>query len=134
VREDGKRNFGEEMGEGLPVAIEVAAQEFDGCLRQALLNGSDATLVVIGTAIGKIIAVDDRNHDMREAHSLDGIRQSHRLVDFEGRRLFERFDRTKPTTPGTFLARDHEGGRAARPAVVNVRTARFFADRVKLVP
>ena len=111
----------------------IARQQFDRHVRQPIVHRLDASLVVIGPAVGQVVAIDDRDHDVREPHSLDRRGQLLRLARIGRLRIAERLDAAKPAAARAFFAGDHERRRAARPAIVQIRAASLFAHRVQPV-
>ena len=73
---DDRRDVGE-------VAGEVRRQRLDGRLRAARLDRADAVGVVARAAVGQIVAIDGRQHDVAKAHELDGARRVRDLVGIE---------------------------------------------------
>src|ERR1035438_10240006 len=77
-----------------------------------------------GAAVAEIVAIHAGNHHVAQVHGgghardiggLSGI-ETHILL---GRRAFGH--RTESAAAGTQIAEDHEGGRAAREAFVDIR-------------
>src|SRR3972149_2960049 len=112
---------------------QIARQEFDGDLRQPPMHGLDAALVVRAATVGQVVAVHHGDHDVLEMHPLDRVGQVLGLR-FVGRLGgAERLNAAEATAAGTRFAGDHEGGRAAGPAVVDVGATGLFADRVQFL-
>ena len=86
-----------------------------------------------GTAVGQIIAVDDCDDDMLQAHPLDGRGKLLGLIRIRRLRIAKCFDAAKSTAARALFSGDHERGRAARPAVIQIRAASFLAHRMKPV-
>jgi hypothetical protein len=68
---------------------------------------------------------------MLECHSLDRSRKLLRLIRIRRLWIAERFNAAEPAATCAFFASDHERGRAARPAIIQIRAASFLADRVQ---
>src|SRR5690606_36972447 len=109
-------------------AREVRRQRLDGRLGAARLDRADAGRVVAGAAVGQIVAVDGRQHDVFQAHELDGARRVLDLVRVEPAARVARVDGAELTRARADLAHEHDRGRAVRPALADVRAHRLLAD------
>ena len=70
----------------------------------------DAAAIVPRAAVGQVVAVDDRDHDIVEPQPLDRVGQPLRLVRVRRRRRLERLDRAEPAARACSSA----------PAIMNV--------------
>ena len=123
----------EQMGQGVKVACEVRTEQFEGDLRAGLSDGVDALLIVVGPAVGKVVAVDYRDDGMAQVHRRHGLGKVGRLFRVKGRGALDGAHSAKSATPGAFLASDHEGRIAAGPAFVDVGATGLFANGVEHV-
>jgi hypothetical protein len=100
-------------------------------LRQTIVHDLDASLVVAGPAVGQIIAIDDCDYDVLELHALYGSGKLFRLIRIWRLWIAERLDAAEPATARALFPGDHERGRAARPAIVQIRAVSFLANRMQ---
>ncbi len=97
----------------------------------ALVDCLDALLVVVGSAVGKIISVDNGNHCMSQVHRFDRISEVGGFIGIQRRWCFDGTNRTETTSSGALLSCNHEGGITTGPAVVDVRAACLLTDGVQ---
>ena len=84
-----------------------------------------------GAAVGQIVAIDRRHHDVLQAQPRDRLRDPARLVGIERAHLAVR-DRAVRAIARAYVAHQHEGGGAMRKAFADIRAARLLADRMQL--
>jgi len=80
VREDGQRAVGKQVLQGLPVAVEVAAQQFNANRWHSFLNSLNTLSVMLGAAVRLVVAIHDGDYDILQAHSFDGVGQPFGLL------------------------------------------------------
>src|SRR5213078_1681729 len=73
-----------------------------------------------------------RDHRVAQAHPGDGAGDAQRLQRVVPGRLAG-LDVAEPAAPRARVAEDHERGRAALPAVADVRAGGLLADRVEVL-
>jgi hypothetical protein len=95
------------------------------------MHGLDASFVVTGSAVDKVVAIDDCDHDVLKAHSLDDCGELLRLIRIRRFGIAKRLNTAKSATAGAFFSSDHERCRAARPAIILIRASSLFAHRVQ---
>ena len=83
-----------------------------------------------GAEVGQVVAVDAGDHGVAQAHALDRLGHAQRLERVVVRRLAG-LHVAEPAPARARVAEDHERGRAALPAVADVRAGRLLADRVQ---
>ena len=121
------------MSQGVKVACEVGTEQFEGDLRTGLSDGVDALLVVVGPAVGKVVAVDHRDDGVAEVHRRHGLSEVIRFLRVKGWWALDGAHGAKSAASGAFLASDHEGRIAAGPAFVDVGATSLFANGVEHV-
>src|SRR3954447_4218972 len=82
-----------------------------------------------GAAVGDVVAVDGGDDDVIEPHLRGGLREPQRLERVDGLRGGARVDVAVAAGTGASVSEDLERGRAAAPALRDVRAARLLADR-----
>src|SRR5690606_24137755 len=110
------------------IAGKVGRQRLDGGFRAARLDRANARGVVAGAAVGQVVAVDRRQHDVLQVHELDGPRRVLGLVGVEPAARVARVDGAELTRARADVAHQHDRGRAVRPALADVRAHRLLAD------
>ena len=96
---------------------------------RALLDRADAVRVVLRAAVRQVVAIHRREHDVLEAHELDGVRDVLRLLGIEPAARVAGIHRAEAAGARAHRAHQHDGGRAGVPALADVRALRFLADR-----
>src|SRR5690606_5258620 len=93
---------------------------------------ADAFHKVSRATVAQIVAVDRRDHHVRQLHGGNASRQVYWLVDVEwiGPAVT---DITERAATGALVAHDHERGRTLAEALADVRTRRLFADCMQVV-
>jgi hypothetical protein len=87
--------------------------------------------VVRRAAVGHVVAVHRRHHDVAQRHRLDRLGEPARLPGVEGQRRAAG-DRAVGAVPRAHVAHDEEGRRPVVPALADVGAVRLFADGVEL--
>ena len=82
---------------------------------------------MLGTAVCQIVAIDRRDHHMRQTQLGDSLTDMLRLIRIEWCRHACLYV-AEGASPRACVAHDHEGGVLLLPALANIRTARLFAD------
>ena len=100
-----QRRAVEQRRQRVPVARQVARQQFDARRAAAGVHRVDAAPVVPGAAVGQVVAVDDRDHDIVQPQPLDRVGQPLGLVRVRRRRRLQRLDRAEPATARAALRR-----------------------------
>ena len=121
------------MGQCLQITGEVGTQQFKRDLGAGFRYRIDALLVVVGAAVGEVIAIHNGDDRMTQVHRCHGLSEVLRFFRVEGRRALDGPDGAKSTASRAFLAGDHERCIPAGPAFVDVWTACLFAHGVKHV-
>ena len=116
---------GRDVGE---LAGEIRRQRLDGRLRAARLDRADAIGVMARAAVGQVVAIDGRQHDVAKAHELDGARRVRDFVGIEPAARIARVDGAELARARADLAHQHDRRRAVVPALADVRADRFLAD------
>ena len=109
-------------------AQKVRSQDFDRGIWARRTDGRDHRREMPCPAVVKIIAINGGDHRMGEPQLL------YRLGDAGGLKGIERAGQARPDIaegagPRANVAHDHKGRVFFLPALANVRTARFLADR-----
>ena len=113
------------------VAEEVRRQYLDGRLGHLVLQCTNGRGVVTGALVEEIVAVDRRDDHVGQPHLRRGLGEAQRL-ERVGRCVRPAgMDVAVAAGSRARVAEDLEGGRAATPALRDVRAARFLADRVQ---
>ena len=121
------------MGQRLEVSSQVGAQQFKGDIRRGGGHGFNALLVVVRTAVGKVVAIDHRDDGVPQVHRRHRLCKVRRLLRVKRWWALDGPNRTKSTTSGAFLPSDHERGVPACPAFVDVGATSLFANGVEFV-
>ena len=82
--------------------------------------------------VGQVVAVDRGDHRVAQAHPGDRARDPRRLERVVPGRLAG-LDVAEAAAAGAGVAEDHEGRRAALPALADVGARRLLADRVQVL-
>src|SRR5207247_8808178 len=82
-------------------------------------------------AVGEIVAIHRRDHDVLETELADGASHALGLLAVLPRRSPVR-DRTVAAVPRAHVAQDHEGGGRVLPAPADLRTVRFLAPGMQV--
>ena len=73
VSEDGKWTAIEEMGECIMIACQIRAEQFERDMWLAVVDGLNALLVMVSSAVRKVISVDNCNDCVSQVHRFDSI-------------------------------------------------------------
>src|SRR6266566_2622835 len=115
---------------GVEVALEIRCQHLDRGGRAAPPDGANGPGKDARPAVLQVVAVDRCDDRVLEPQLSDGFRHPRRLAQVELRGPARRH-RAKPARARADVAEDHEGSGTAIPAVEDVGTAGFLADRVQ---
>ena len=143
-------DFGVEAGHGFQIVVEhiragldhffqrrrrafqkIGGQDFNGGRRAAMADRADCHGEMLGTAIFQIVAVDRGDHHMVQPQFRHRMRHPARLEGVQSLRPAGRHV-AKRAAARAYLAHDHHGGVALRPAFADIGAARLFADRHQL--
>ena len=114
-------------------ALEIGRQRLDrGCGIEAL-DLAHARREVRGAAVGQVVAIHRRQHDVLELHQLHGARGIGRFVGIEPATRVAGIDGAEAAGARADLAHQHDRGGAGIPALADVRALRFLADRGEAV-
>ena len=125
----------EDAGDGGEVAVKVRGEHFDASLGESAFNGSDGGGPMMGAAIGEFVAIDGSDDDVAAIEGDGHAGYVFGLVGIDLKLHFERVglgDGTKAAAARAEVAENHEGGRAAIEAFVDVGAAGGFADRMEV--
>ncbi len=111
------------------LAGEIRRQRLDGRLRAAGLDRADAIGVMARAAVGQVVAIDGRQHDVAKAHELDGARRVRDFVGIEPAVRVAGVDCAELARARAHRAHQHDRRSAVVPALADVRADRFLADR-----
>ena len=114
------------------LAAEVGGQHLDLAARRQLADRADHADEGAGAVVGEVVAVDRGDHRVPEAHPLHLVGDPQRLQRVVPGRL-ARLHVAEAAAPRADVAEDHEGGRAALPALADIGAVGLLADRVKVV-
>jgi hypothetical protein len=116
----------------LQLALEVRNEHLDRGGRVAMAHGADRRGPDRGSAVGEFVAGHTGDDAVAQAHGGDCFGHAGRLakVEFGGP---PGLDRAEVAGAGADIAQDHQGGRAAGPALAKVRAFRALADGVEPV-
>ena len=114
------------------LAAEVGGQHLDLALRGLIRIERITPTNARGAVVRQVVAVDGRDHRVAQAHLLHLVRDAQRLERVVPGR-HPRLDVAEPAAAGADVAEDHEGRRAALPALADVGAVRLLADRVQVV-
>src|SRR3989449_6781435 len=89
------------------------------------------TTLFRSAAVGEIVAIHRRDHDVLETELADGASHALGLLAVLPRRSPVR-DRTVAAVPRAHVAQDHEGGGRVLPALADIRTVRFLAHGMQV--
>lgn len=117
------------------VTAEVSRQSLDKQCRLLLLNLANRLCKVSGTAVGQIIAVHARQHNVAKAPSCQCFGGVFRLMGIQRSRCSVRLDAAEAASSRACVAHEHDGGRGGilvgtAPALGDVGTPRLFTDGV----
>ena len=118
--------LGHHGAQSVPVTLEVGYQDLDPASREPLSDLADALREDEGPAVGKVIAVYRSDDRVLKAHHLNGLGQTHRLLEVE-RRGPAGLDGTVGAGARADVAEDHEGGGPSVPALADVGAVGLFA-------
>jgi hypothetical protein len=118
--------------QGIPITAEIRNQQLNRCRGRPLPDGVDAGDEMVGTTIGQIIAVDRRDHNVAQAHSIYRLTEAPRLGDIKGPDRAIKVDVAIGAGPGTPGAHDQERGRPTGKTFTDVGTTGLLANRVQL--
>ena len=116
--------------DGVEVSAEVGCEHLEGGCRQPGAQCLEDRAKVGGAAVGQVVAIDAGDDDVAQAH-VEG-----RLGDARGLVRIERCgprgpDRAEPASPRAIAAHHHEGRRALRKTLAEVRAAGLFTHRIQ---
>ena len=83
-------------------------------------------------AVGEVVAVDRGEHEIFPAEVAHGFGDAQRFEPVDFAAWAPRLDVAEPAAARARVAQDHDRRRAGAPALADVRTHRFLADRVQL--
>ena len=112
------------------LAAEVGRQALDLAPRRLHADRADHADPRLGAVVGQVVAVDARHHRMAQAHLRHRAGDAQRLERVVEGRLAG-LDVAEAAAARAGVAEDHEGRRAALPAVADVRAGGLLADRVQ---
>ncbi len=123
---------GQDGAQGLLLdAEEVGRQHLDGRLGQLALDRTDRRRVVAGAAVGNVVSVDGRDHDVAQLHLGGRLSEPQRLERVRRMLRPSGVDVAVPAGAGAGVAEDLERRCAATPALADVGAACLLADRVQ---
>ena len=126
------RPLGDHLGERHLLAAEVRGENLDLAPGRHPADRADHAHERAGPVVGEIVAVDGGDHRVLQAHPLDLVCDAQRLERVVPGRLAG-LDVAEAAAAGADVAEDHEGRRAALPALADVRAVRLLADGVQVV-
>src|SRR5262245_19326060 len=112
-------------------ALEVGDEHLDAAAGQTFARFADGVCEDRGAAVGQIVAINRRDHDVVEIQRRDGVGDPARFCRVD-RRWPAMRHRAVRAGARADVAEDHEGRGAVVPALADVRALRFFADRVEI--
>src|SRR5262245_17579880 len=112
-------------------ALEVGDEYLDPARGQTCARFADGVREDRGAAVGQIVAIDRRNHDVVEIQHPDGVSDPARFCRVD-RRWPAMRHRAVRAGARADVAEDHERRGAVVPALADVRALRLFADRVEV--
>jgi hypothetical protein len=89
---------------------------------------------VLGAAVEEVVAVDHREHHVREIELGERARRVLGLARIDDAARISRGDRAEAAAARARLAEDHDRRGALAPALADVGAARLFADGVEIEP
>lgn len=107
---------GEDRIQQLGPCVEVGNEQFDDRVGIAAADGLDGRGPVGGTAVGQVVARDGGDDGVAQPHQRDALGHLLRLVGI-GREGSARAGGAEAAPPRAYLAQNHEGRRAAAPAL-----------------
>src|SRR5664280_1757434 len=110
-----------------PVTFAVGDEYLDDGPGGPVPNGGDGRGERPRSAVGQVVARHAGDHRVGQVHPLHRLGHPLGLTCIEGKGTAG-VDLAEPAGAGAPCAVDHERGRSDRPALVDVRTAGFFAD------
>ena len=81
--------------------------------------------------VDQIIPIDGSQNDIFQVHDAHRLRRVLRLLRIHSPARITGIHGTEPACPGTNVAHEHDRGRAAIPALADVRTKRFLTNRTQ---
>ena len=124
------RALGDHLRQRHLLAAEVGRQALDLAPRRLHADRADHADPRLGAVVGQVVAVDARHHRVAEAHLRHRAGDAQRLERVVEGRLAG-LDVAEAAAARAGVAEDHEGRRAALPAVADVRAGGLLADRVQ---
>src|SRR5207247_10119418 len=107
---------------------EVGHEHFDAASRHVTPHGTNGRRPVRGAAVGEIVTVHRRDHDVRELQGCRRLADAPRLLAVFPCRLAVR-DRTVPAVPGADITEAPARGRGVFPTLPDVTTVRLLRPR-----
>ncbi len=117
----------------LEATREIRGQRFDRRVGIAVLYGPYAGRVVRGAAVRQIVPIYGGQHHVCKAHEFDRAGRVSRLLGIQPAARIARVHGAELAGPGTYRPHQHQRGRAVGPALADVGTHGFFADRAQIV-
>ena len=124
--------LGDDLGQRHLLAAEVGGQDLDLALGRLAADLADDADEGAGAVVGQVVAVDARDDGVAQPHPRDAARHARGLERVVPRRLAG-LDVAEAAAARAGVAEDHEGGRAAIPAVADVGAGGLLADRVQVL-
>src|SRR3954454_9551160 len=131
VVEDG-RALGDDLGQRHLVALEVRGENLDLAAWRLAADLADHADERARPLVGQVVAVDAGDDRVAQPHAGDAPGDARGLERVVPRRLTG-LDVAEAAAARARVAEDHERGRAALPALADVRARRFLADRVQVL-
>ena len=97
----------------------------------ALVDRANGVREDQGAAVGQIVAIDGRNHEILPAEVAHGFGDADRLEPIDLAARVAGLHVAEAAAARAGIAQDHDRRGAGAPALGHVRTGRFFADRVE---
>ncbi len=116
----------------IQASTKIGHQRLDQRCRRLGAHGGNHVDKVLRAAIAQIVAVDAGNHHIAQFEAGNALGQLGRFVGV-GRQRLAVPDIAKRAAARANIAKDHEGRGAAPEALADIRTSRFFANRVQLL-
>lgn len=118
--------------QGLLVSLEVRNQDLHPNAGVQRFDPKDGLGEMGRAAVGEVVAIHRRYHDVLKAQLLDHSGNIARLFRVEQVGL-ALADGTKAAAAGAGVSEDQKGRRAMPPALADIRAARLLANRVEVV-
>jgi len=112
-------------------ALEIGNEDFHATAGDAFADGTDGGGEDASTAIGLIVTVDAGDDGKLEAHAGDGFGDPAGFIVIN-REWCPFLHGAEAAAAGAEVAKDHEGGSAAIPAVADVGAGGTFADCMEI--